>query len=42
MRIRCHVFDLSCYGDCPADVTGDGIVNLLDILEVLAAWGPCT
>jgi len=24
-----------------ADITGDGIVDVLDLLEVLAAWGPC-
>ena len=24
----------------PADVNGDGTVNLLDLLAVLAAWGP--
>jgi len=27
--------------DNPADVTGDGIVDVLDLLAVLAAWGPC-
>jgi len=26
---------------CPADLTGDGVVDVLDLLEVLAAWGPC-
>ena len=25
----------------PEDVNGDGVVNVLDLLEVLAAWGPC-
>jgi hypothetical protein len=25
---------------CPPDVNGDGIVNVLDLLAVLAAWGP--
>ena len=24
---------------CPADVTGDGVVDVLDLLAVLAAWG---
>ncbi len=24
---------------CPADVTGDGFVDVLDLLEVLSAWG---
>ena len=27
--------------DCPADVTGDGVVNVSDLLAVLSAWGPC-
>ena len=26
---------------CPADVNGDGLVDVLDLLEVLAAWGAC-
>ena len=26
----------------PADVTGDGTVDVLDLLEVLSAWGVCT
>ena len=25
----------------PQDINGDGIVNVLDLLEVLGAWGPC-
>jgi hypothetical protein len=28
--------------DCPADVNDDGVVNVLDLLAVLAAWGPCS
>ena len=24
-----------------ADITGDGVVDVLDLLEVLAGWGPC-
>ena len=27
---------------CAADVTGDGVVDVLDLLEVLGAWGPCS
>jgi hypothetical protein len=27
--------------DAAADVNGDGIVNVSDILEVVSAWGPC-
>ena len=23
------------------DINGDGVVDVLDMLEVLAAWGPC-
>jgi len=26
---------------CPADITGDGVVDVLDLLEILGAWGPC-
>ncbi len=26
---------------CPADVNGDGTVGINDLLELLAAWGPC-
>ncbi len=26
---------------CPADVDGDGMVDVLDLLLVLAQWGPC-
>ncbi|MHC4080876.1 MAG: hypothetical protein ACYS15_14650 [Planctomycetota bacterium] len=25
----------------PGDITGDGLVNVADFLELLAAWGPC-
>ena len=28
-------------GECLADVTGDGTVDVSDILAVIAAWGPC-
>ena len=27
--------------DCPADVTGDGVVDVADLLAVLGRWGPC-
>ena len=27
--------------DCPADVNSDGMINVLDLLDVLAAWGMC-
>lgn len=28
-------------GPRPADVNGDGVVNVVDLLELLGAWGPC-
>jgi len=34
-----YVFDMG--SACPADVTGDGVVDTADLLAVLAAWGPC-
>lgn len=27
--------------DCDADLNGDGVVGILDLLMLLAAWGPC-
>jgi len=27
--------------DCPADVNGDGTVNVLDLLSVISVWGDC-
>ena len=29
-------------GTVVGDVTGDGIINIIDILAVMANWGPCT
>jgi hypothetical protein len=26
---------------CPADVSGDGMVNVVDFLALIATWGPC-
>ena len=26
---------------CPADITGDGLVNITDLLALLSEWGPC-
>jgi len=34
-------FLVRIYPNGPEDINGDGIVDVLDILEVLAAWGPC-
>ena len=28
-------------GPCPADINGSGDVNVIDLLEVIAAWGEC-
>jgi len=30
-----------CLADCPADINGDGTVNVSDLLSLIAAWGPC-
>ena len=30
-----------CPEPCPPDITGDYVVDVLDLLEVLSAWGPC-
>ena len=30
-----------CFASCPADNTGDGNVNVTDLLALLAAWGAC-
>lgn len=27
--------------ECPSDVTGDGTVNVEDLVEVILQWGPC-
>ena len=26
---------------CPADVTGDGVVDVLDLLQIILGWGAC-
>lgn len=31
----------SCGGSCPADMDGNGVVNVDDLLDLLAAWGDC-
>ncbi len=30
-----------CAAACPADVNGDGGVNVADLLTVISSWGPC-
>ena len=32
----------SCGVSCPADVNSDGVVNVNDLLEVVASWGVCS
>ncbi len=36
-----QVQELQCTLPCVADVTGDGSVNVADLLSVISAWGPC-
>ncbi|MDP7009053.1 MAG: hypothetical protein QGI78_05730 [Phycisphaerales bacterium] len=36
-----NVFDESCDGVCDADVSGDGNVNVTDLLAIVASWGSC-
>lgn len=31
-----------CVDECAADFDGDGIVDVLDLLNLLAAWGSCS
>jgi len=31
----------SCIGQCPADFTGDGVVDAADLAILLGAWGTC-
>ena len=38
-KIMKHVFDWFDELPCQQDVTGDGLVDVLDLLAVLAAWG---
>jgi WD40 repeat protein len=34
-----YIFDLPCVSACPADVSGDGEVNVTDLTLVILAWG---
>ncbi len=36
-----YLFDAAAPGMCPWDLNGSGDVNVLDLLALLAAWGPC-
>jgi bacillopeptidase F len=42
--ISIEVTTLECVDPvtCPADLTGDGVVNVSDLLELLSQWGPCS
>ena len=37
MDMGAYAFDSSCL----ADTSGDGLVNVTDLLELLGAWGAC-
>ncbi|MCI0676650.1 MAG: hypothetical protein L0Y42_12855, partial [Phycisphaerales bacterium] len=30
-----------CGGDCPSDLNNDGVTNVLDLLDLIEAWGVC-
>ena len=32
---------LNCAEVCPADITGDNVVDVSDLLALVSAWGPC-
>ena len=31
----------ACDAPCPEDVTGDGVVDVLDLTQVILNWGAC-
>ena len=33
--------DYDCSEDCAADIDGDGVVAVEDLLEVIGSWGAC-
>ncbi|MHC4766006.1 MAG: hypothetical protein ACYTF2_12945 [Planctomycetota bacterium] len=35
------VFAIGCGDEVPGDVDGNGVVDVIDFLALLAAWGPC-
>lgn len=39
--VNCSAISLIPAPACPADVTGDGSVNVTDLLAVIGAWGAC-
>jgi len=36
------MFNHTCAAPCLGDVSGDGAVDVVDLLSVIAVWGPCT
>jgi hypothetical protein len=36
-----YAYDTGVEPTCPADLTGDGAVNVFDLLGLLEVWGPC-
>ena len=30
-----------CGNECPADLDGDGVVGVNDLVELIVAWGDC-
>jgi hypothetical protein len=41
IRLTQSASGVVCNPPCPADVSGDGAVDIVDLLQVLAAWGDC-
>ncbi len=39
--ILCDDEEVSCPEGCPADLSGDGSVEVNDIIELISAWGAC-
>ena len=37
----CSIWKVHCATPCPPDFDGDGTVGILDLLTLLANWGPC-
>lgn len=36
-----YLFELGCVLPCPADLSGDGVVDVADLVALISAWGPC-
>ena len=39
-QVMCDDEAVECVG-CPADLNGDGSVEVNDVIEVISAWGAC-